>query len=65
MNIAVLANDSYITEDGETAGDPTEAALILHSNDSGQPYDEIQRHYPRIAELPFDSTKINVYFTQY
>lgn len=57
MNIAVLANDSYITEDGETAGDPTEAALILHSNDSGQPYDEIQRHYPRIAELPFDSDR--------
>lgn len=57
MHIAVLANDSYITEEGTIAGDPTEAALILYSNDRGNPYDAIQRHYPRISELPFDSDR--------
>src|SRR5699024_9777044 len=57
MNIAVLSNDSYIDEKGNVAGDPTEAAFIMYTNDLGKPYEEIRDANPRIAELPFDSDR--------
>lgn len=57
MNIAVLANDSYIDDDDNVAGDPTEAAFILYTNDLGQPYQEVRDKYPRKDELPFDSER--------
>lgn len=57
MNISVLANDSYIDDKGNAAGDPTEAAFILHSNDLGKPYEEIRNEIARLSELPFDSDR--------
>lgn len=57
MQIAVLANDSSINEKGESSGDPTEIALIDHSNKQGLPFSTLRSTYPRIAELPFDSTR--------
>lgn len=57
MNIAVLANDSYIDEKDNVAGDPTEAAFVLYTNDLGKPYEEIRNANPRISELPFDSDR--------
>jgi len=57
IQIAVLANDSTITEKGETSGDPTEAALIYYSNKQGVPYESLREKYPRLAELPFDSSR--------
>ena len=57
MQIAVLANDSTINEEGKTGGDPTEVALIQYSNERDKEYTELQEKYPRIAELPFDSDR--------
>lgn len=57
MNIAVLANDSYIDDKDNVAGDPTEAAFILYTNDLGQPYQTVREKYPRKDELPFDSDR--------
>lgn len=57
MQIAVLANDSNIDEKGESSGDPTEVALIAYSNKQDAPYEDIRSKYPRLLELPFDSSR--------
>jgi calcium-translocating P-type ATPase len=57
MQIAVLANDSSFNDKNEASGDPTEVALIAYSNKQGLPYNELRTQYPRLAELPFDSSR--------
>lgn len=57
MQIAVLANDSSVNEDGESNGDPTEVALVNYSNKEGLPFMETRKQFPREAELPFDSSR--------
>lgn len=57
MQIAVLANDSSLNEEGEASGDPTEVGLIEYSNKQGKPFRELRSEYPRIEELPFDSSR--------
>lgn len=38
-------------------GDPTETSIVLAAHRSGMPKDELNREYPRLAELPFDSDR--------
>lgn len=57
LQVAVLANDAAFDEKGHPIGDATEAALIVYSNKLHQPYDELRKRYPRMAELPFDSER--------
>lgn len=57
MQIAVLANDSSFNEQEEASGDPTEVALIAYSNKQGLPYMDLRNEYPRLSELPFDSSR--------
>lgn len=57
MQIAVLANDSSFNNKQEASGDPTEVALIAYSNKEGLPYEDLRKAYPRLAELPFDSSR--------
>lgn len=57
MQIAVLANDSNINDEGQELGDPTEVAMIAYSNKLNKPYEEIREKYPRETELPFDSDR--------
>ncbi|WP_034552376.1 cation-translocating P-type ATPase [Carnobacterium funditum] len=57
MQVAVLANDSTINETGQELGDPTEVAMVSFSNKVNQPYEDLRTHYPRVAELPFDSDR--------
>ncbi|MBL1229697.1 cation-translocating P-type ATPase [Enterococcus sp. BWB1-3] len=57
MEIAVLANDAAISEDGSPLGDPTEVALIDFINKQNQPYQIIREQFPRKGELPFDSDR--------
>ncbi len=38
-------------------GDPTETAIVLAAHRNGLPKDEINKKYPRLAELPFDSDR--------
>ena len=60
--IAVLANDaaSEPASDGEAArivGDPTETALIHAAAKAGAEHDSLDRAYPRVDEIPFDSNR--------
>ena len=58
IRIAVLANDAKInSESNEAVGDPTETALL----DLGLKYaivkNELEKEFPRVAEIPFDSER--------
>jgi Ca2+-transporting ATPase len=61
---AVLANDAALERAGEghasrfrVVGDPTESALIVAAVKGGADQDRLGRAYPRIDEIPFDSTR--------
>jgi Ca2+-transporting ATPase len=51
-----LCNDASIDND-KGIGDPTEIALLKASSRSGIHKSELEKMYPRINELPFDSFK--------
>jgi P-type Ca2+ transporter type 2C len=57
LQAAVLCNDADVV-DGEIAGDPTEASLLVLAHKAGLDVAEVRRH-SRVAEVPFDaSTKL-------
>ena len=47
----------YDGEEEKVIGDPTEAAIIRLLHDKGMTKDDIDKKYPRVHELPFDSTR--------
>ncbi len=62
--VAVLNNDAEFerieTEEGESyrvVGDPTEVALIVAAAKAGAERVDLEQAYPRIGEIPFDSTR--------
>ena len=59
--VAVLDNDAEFetTEEGSyrVVGDPTEVALIVAANRAGARRAELEQAYPRIDEIPFDSSR--------
>jgi len=38
-------------------GDPTETAIVLAAHRNGMPKEDLNRKYPRLAEIPFDSDR--------
>lgn len=56
MLSSILCNDSYVSEE-KTLGDPTETALTDFYQTRYDDLKEMQRIYPRISELPFDSDR--------
>jgi Ca2+-transporting ATPase len=61
LTIAVLCNDARINtnenNEPEFAGDPTETALLEFGNLYGMHKDQLDKKFPRIAEIPFDSER--------
>jgi Ca2+-transporting ATPase len=57
--VAALVNDADFEpgSDGSfrVVGDPTEAALVVAAGKAGARRDQLERVYPRINEIPFDS----------
>ncbi|MGX7106436.1 cation-translocating P-type ATPase [Hutsoniella sourekii] len=51
------ANDASVDASGEVVGDPTEAAMIKYALDHNFNLDGELADYPRIDEVPFDSTR--------
>ncbi|UOQ46685.1 cation-translocating P-type ATPase [Gracilibacillus caseinilyticus] len=57
IQTAALCNDSYINEDNNEIGDPTEISLIRLANEQNEPYKALRENHGREAELPFDSDR--------
>lgn len=60
LTYGALCCDGSVAFDGGKeihVGDPTETAIVLAAHKNGLPKDDINRKYPRLAELPFDSDR--------
>jgi Ca2+-transporting ATPase len=56
-NDAVLQREDDQSDVYHTVGDPTEGALVLAAAHAGIIKDDLDRTFPRVAELPFDSER--------
>jgi Ca2+-transporting ATPase len=52
-----LSNDAIMDKDNNIIGDPTEIALYEIAGEKGLSKDDIEKEFPRIAEIPFDSER--------
>ena len=60
LQYATLCCDGSVVFHGEEAqhiGDPTETAIVLAAFKNGMPKEALNKVYPRLAELPFDSDR--------
>lgn len=44
-------------EEEQHIGDPTETAIVLAAHKNGMPKEDLNKQYPRLAEIPFDSDR--------
>jgi Ca2+-transporting ATPase len=54
--ICALCNNASLS-DGKVIGDPTDAALLLYAEENGYNRRDLEEKYPRIMEIPLDSTR--------
>lgn len=52
-----LSNDVAVDGNGQAIGDPTEIALLEAAQGAGFSKSVLDREFPRIAEIPFDSNR--------
>ena len=60
LQYGALCCDGSVTFHGNEVqhiGDPTETAIVLAAHHNGMPQEVLNREYPRLAELPFDSDR--------
>lgn len=61
LRIGALCNDASLVQEGENwniFGDPTEAALVVAAAKAGMDRDDLNREYPRVDEIPFQSENL-------
>jgi Ca2+-transporting ATPase len=56
LRISALCNNSSIDESG-VLGDPTEGALLVAVSKGNIKVGDVERQYPRVAEIPFSSNR--------
>lgn len=57
LDAMALNNDVSKDKEGKWLGDSTEVALVQFAFDKNKEKTDLEKTYPRIAELPFDSTR--------
>lgn len=60
LQYGALCCDGSVTFHGteeQHIGDPTETAIVLAAHKNGMPKDSLNKAYPRVAEIPFDSDR--------
>ncbi len=57
MAAMAISNDAYMGDDGSVIGDPTEVALYKAAVDNGLDKRSLEKDFPRVAEIPFDSDR--------
>jgi len=57
LNAMALNNDVSKDKDGKWLGDSTEVALVQYAFNNNLERENLEIQFPRIAELPFDSTR--------
>ncbi|MBI4743917.1 MAG: calcium-translocating P-type ATPase, SERCA-type [Actinobacteria bacterium] len=55
LKISALCNDVRKDVNNQLIGDPTETALFSFSESFGFPRANLEKNYPRVGEVPFDS----------
>lgn len=58
LQAGLLCNDSHLQEENgqlSVAGDPTEGALIVSASKAGLHLSSLEKNYPRIDTIPFES----------
>ncbi len=56
LKICALCNNARLSE-GKVIGDPTDGAILLYAEEEGYSPEELEKKYPRIMEIPLDSTR--------
>ena len=57
LQALALSNDSQLDGEGKVRGDPTEAALFSFAQERGFDKSRLEREFPRLGEIPFDSDR--------
>jgi Ca2+-transporting ATPase len=60
LMFGTLCSNGSVTFDGDKAqhiGDPTETSIVFAAHKSGMTKDDLNKQYPRLGEIPFDSVR--------
>ena len=60
LSLGTLCCDGSVVFHGmqeQHIGDPTETAIVLAAHRNGMPKEQLNKRYPRLAEIPFDSDR--------
>ena len=57
LRAMALCSDARVDDTGTVVGDPTEVALTASARQAGMDKVALDREYPRVAEIPFDSDR--------